>query len=63
MVMKIYRINDVVECCALSKATIYRLMKKGLFPKQIQLTGKRAVGWRSSDIEHWVSTVGSEIGG
>lgn len=60
MAMKIYRINNVVEGCALSKTTIYRLMKSWLSQKSIKLTGRRAVGWRSSDIEHWVSIVSSE---
>ena len=60
MAMKVYRINDVVEGCVLSKITIYRLMNNGLFPKSIKLTGRRDVGWRSSDIDRLVSTVSSE---
>lgn len=60
MAMKVYRINDVVEGCVLSKVTIYRLMNNGLFPKSIKLTGRSSVGWTSSDIDHWVSIVSSE---
>jgi len=60
MAMKIYRINNVVDVCASSRATIYRLMNNGLFPKSIKLTGRRDVGWRSSDIDRLVSTVSSE---
>ncbi|WP_406568498.1 helix-turn-helix transcriptional regulator [Aeromonas caviae] len=58
--MKVYRINNIVEGYALSKVTIHRLMKNGLFPKPIQFAERSAVGWRSSDIDHWVSTVSSE---
>ncbi|UJP34741.1 AlpA family phage regulatory protein [Aeromonas veronii] len=60
MAMKVYRINDVVEGCALSKVTIYRLMNNGLFLKSIKLTGRSSVGWRRSDIDHLVSIVSSE---
>ena len=60
MAMNIYRINDAVEVCASSRATIYRLMNNGLFPKSIKLTGRSSVGWRGLDINHWISTVSSE---
>ncbi|APJ16891.1 AlpA family phage regulatory protein [Aeromonas caviae] len=60
MAMKNYLINNDVEGCALSKTTIYRLMKHELLPKPIKLTGRRAVGWRSSGIDHWASTVSYE---
>lgn len=60
MTIKIYRINDVVEVRASFRATIYRLMNNGLFPKSIKLTGRSAVGWKSSDIDHWISTVSAE---
>lgn len=60
MAMKVYRINYVVEGCVLSKVTIYRLINNGGFPKSIKLTGRSFVGWRRSDIDHWVSTVSSE---
>lgn len=60
MAMKIYRIYNVVDVCASSRAIIYRLMNNGLFPKSIKLTGRRDVGWRNSDIDRWVSTVSSE---
>ncbi|MFM5417264.1 AlpA family phage regulatory protein [Aeromonas salmonicida] len=58
--MKVYRINDVVEGCALSKVTIYRLMNNGLFLKSIKLTGRISVGWRRSYIDHLVSIVSFE---
>ncbi|WP_404839952.1 helix-turn-helix transcriptional regulator [Aeromonas media] len=60
MAIKIYRINDVVEVRASFRVTIYRLMNNGLFPKSIKLTRRSAVGWKSSDIDHWISTVSAE---
>lgn len=45
--------NEVVEVTGLSKATIYRHIKEGQFPKQVQLSA-RAVGFKSSDIYAWL---------
>lgn len=36
----------------LPRSTIYDWMKKGNFPKPINL-GKRAVAWLSTDIDDW----------
>ena len=41
---------DVVN---LSRSTIYRMEKKGLFPKRIQLSPQRK-GYRTSDLKKWV---------
>lgn len=40
----------------LSRSTIYSEMAKGKFPKQIQLTGARAVGWYESAIIQWIES-------
>ena len=37
----------------LPRSTIYDRMKKGSFPKPINL-GKRTVAWLSADIEAWM---------
>ena len=44
---------DVVN---LSRSTIYRMEKKGLFPKRIQLSPQRK-GYRTSDLKKWVGCV------
>ena len=44
---------DVVN---LSRSSIYRMEKKGLFPKRIQLSPKRK-GYRTSDLKKWVGGV------
>ena len=44
---------DVVN---LSHSTIYRMEKKGLFPKRIQLSPQRK-GYRTSDLKKWVGGV------
>lgn len=37
----------------LKRSTIYQRMQEGTFPRSIRL-GERAVGWRASDIEHFL---------
>ena len=49
---KILRPNQVVDMLGLSRTTLWRLERKGLFPPRIQL-GLRAVGWREADIVAW----------
>lgn len=52
---QILRRPVVEQAVGLSRPTIYRLIKRGLFPKQISLGGTNAVGWLASDIEKWIS--------
>jgi prophage regulatory protein len=47
--IKILRRNEVESICGLSCTTIYRLMGKGEFPRQIKIS-PRSVGWLESDI-------------
>ena len=46
-------LSQTIECLNLSRSTIYRLEKKGLFPKRIQLTPQKK-GYLTSDLEKWV---------
>jgi prophage regulatory protein len=49
----IMRFPEVLTQTGLSKATVYRLVKEGDFPSQVQLAA-RSVGWHSDDIENWI---------
>ena len=53
--IKILRRPEVERQTQLSKASIYRQMHAGTFPKPVQL-GERAVGWRSSEIDEWLAS-------
>ena len=53
MTETILRRPDVEKRCGLSRSTIYQLMTEGGFPRPVRL-GKRAVGWRESDIAGWL---------
>ncbi len=50
---QIIKLSDVISLSALSSATIYRLIKKGEFPKQIKLS-ERSSGWILSEVEKWL---------
>ena len=60
MAVKIIRRTEVLERTGLSNASIYRLINKGMFPRQKRLTGEggRAVGWLESDIDNWIVSRG-----
>ena len=47
----------------LSKATIYRMIKAGTFPRPIKIA-QRAVGWRRGEVEEFLASrerAGSEF--
>ncbi len=48
------RLPQVLELIPVGKSTIYYLMQKGAFPKQVKLGPKLTV-WRKSDIENYIS--------
>jgi prophage regulatory protein len=47
------RINEIKARTGLSRSTIWRLEREGLFPARKRLS-KRAVGWSSSEIAAWL---------
>lgn len=51
--MKAIRIAEVRVRTGLSRATIYRMMEEGQFPKSIKL-GSHAVGWIESEVSDWL---------
>lgn len=58
------RLNAVLDRTGLSRATLYRKLQQGTFPRQVKLA-ERCVGWRESAITDWQRnpffyTVGSE---
>lgn len=56
---KIYRRPHVESLVGLSRSTLYAMIAEGTFPKPIKL-GKRAVGWRQSDVLTWLASRTSE---
>ncbi len=50
---RILRINTVLDRTGLSRATLYRKINDGTFPKQLKLS-TRCAGWRESAINAWL---------
>ncbi len=47
--------REVESRLGLTKSTIYRLMRSGLFPEPIRV-GPRAVRWPEVEIEQWLAS-------
>uniref|UniRef100_UPI0039EE7C9F helix-turn-helix transcriptional regulator n=1 Tax=Bordetella sputigena TaxID=1416810 RepID=UPI0039EE7C9F len=52
-----YRIADVMRLTALSRATIYRRIANGGFPRPVHLGG-RACGWAPNELQAWIEAPG-----
>ena len=52
MTQTFLRIADVQRATGLPRATIYEMVSKGKFPKQVKLS-PRAVGWIESEVLTW----------
>ena len=50
---QVIKLKTVCELTTFSSATIYRLIKKGEFPRQIKLS-ERSSGWLLEDINAWL---------
>jgi prophage regulatory protein len=50
---RLYAIHEVAALTSLSKATVQRLYKSGLFPAPLVI-GPRRVAWRASAIARWI---------
>ena len=52
---RILRCAEVTRRTSLSKASVYRLLHAGDFPRPVKL-GARAVGWRAEEIDEWLAS-------
>jgi len=52
---RILRLPSVRQLTCLSTSTLYAMMARGDFPRPVRL-GKRAVGWRESDLQDWLES-------
>ncbi|MGC6399044.1 helix-turn-helix transcriptional regulator [Sphingomonas sp. FW199] len=53
---RILRLPAVLERTGLSRATLYRKINDGSFPRQIKIA-ERCCGWRESAVMQWVDAV------
>ena len=52
--MKILRIEAVSEKTGLPPSSIYALITKGAFPKQVPLSAN-TVGWLDAEVDDWIA--------
>ncbi|MET3473524.1 prophage regulatory protein [Novosphingobium sp. 1529] len=50
---RILRLNAVLDRTGLTRATLYRKIQAGTFPKQVRIATRRT-GWRESAIREWM---------
>ncbi|MEQ8271527.1 AlpA family phage regulatory protein [Algiphilus sp.] len=53
--LRIMRLPEVRKATGLSRPAVYRAVAAGELAPPVQLTA-RSVGWRVSDIRHWLAT-------
>jgi len=53
--LKIIKLPRVMEMTTFCRTTIYRLIEKGKFPKQIKLA-ERSSGWLESEVLNYLET-------
>lgn len=53
--MKLERLPEVIARTSLSRAHLYNLISRDLFPRPKRV-GKRAVAWLSQEIDEWIET-------
>jgi len=51
---RILRRPTVIARTGLSDTTIWRMYRRGEFPRPVQLSAN-AVGWRESDVDAWLA--------
>ena len=52
-VMKLIRLQQVMEMTGLGRSTIYKYISESWFPKPVPLGG-RSVGWVESEVNEWI---------
>ena len=55
--MRVLRIAAVKDRVGLSRTSIWRLERKGLFPRRRQLSAN-AVGWSEEEVDDWLRSRG-----
>ena len=53
--MRALKLKEVIGLVSLSRATVYRMMSQGEFPRPVRI-GVRATGWRSDEVEEWLAS-------
>ena len=60
--MRVLRKPEVVRRVGFSAVQIWRLEKKGVFPRRFSI-GANSVGWLESEIDDWITEHAAQRGG
>ncbi|MCH9647757.1 MAG: AlpA family phage regulatory protein [Deltaproteobacteria bacterium] len=52
---RILRTNQVIHLLGISRVTLWRWERKGLFPPKVRL-GPNVVGWKETDLDAWLDS-------
>ena len=52
---RILRREEVQRVSGLSRSTLYEMVAAGAFPGPVKI-GRRAVGWRESEVTRWLES-------
>lgn len=55
---RLIRLAKVIGITGLSRTTIWRLERKGGFPRRRKINS-RSIAWLESEVTHWIETVGT----
>lgn len=56
MAERLLRLREIATRVGMSKATIYRKMARGEFPRPVSV-GSQSVRWRESDLDGWMASL------
>ncbi|TCK95572.1 AlpA family phage regulatory protein [Paraburkholderia sp. BL9I2N2] len=56
---RILRLPELMAILQISRTVVYDLQKKGVLPHSVRI-GSRSVGWKLSEIERFVASLGTE---
>ncbi|QXG53212.1 AlpA family phage regulatory protein [Pantoea jilinensis] len=51
--IRIIKVPEVLERCALSRATLYRLLERNEFPRQVRIS-IRSIGFYEHEVNQWL---------
>ncbi|WEJ87203.1 MAG: AlpA family phage regulatory protein [Klebsiella huaxiensis] len=53
--LRLLKIKEVQLRCAISRASVYRLISEGKFPRQVRLSS-RAIGFYEHEVNEWIES-------
>ncbi len=48
------KLPEVIQKTSRCKSSIYELISKGEFPKQVSVGGEKAIAWLEEDVDQWI---------